>query len=74
MGMPDYADYDGLGNSPELVAKKAVTPLELAEAAIERIEKHNPTLNAVVYKGYDDARESGPIGDLPGGPFKACPS
>ena len=29
---------------------------ELVEAAIERIERHNPTLNAVVYKGYDDAR------------------
>jgi Asp-tRNA(Asn)/Glu-tRNA(Gln) amidotransferase A subunit family amidase len=27
------------------VAKKAVTP-ELVEAAIERIERHNPTLNA----------------------------
>jgi Asp-tRNA(Asn)/Glu-tRNA(Gln) amidotransferase A subunit family amidase len=49
MEMPDYSDYDGLGLA-ELVANKAVTPLELTEAAIARIEQHNPTLNAVVYK------------------------
>ena len=55
--MDDYSDYDGLGLA-ELVAKKKVTPAELVEAAIERIERHNPTLNAVVYKGYDDARKA----------------
>jgi amidase len=71
MEMPDYSDHDGLGLA-ELVAKKAVTPLELVEAAIERIEKHNPTLNAVVYKGYDDARVLAK-GDLPDGPFKGVP-
>jgi amidase len=71
MEMPDYADYDGLGLA-ELVSKKAVTPLELTEAAIARIEQHNPTLNAVVYKGYDDARKWA-VGDLPDGPFRGVP-
>ena len=71
MEMPDYSEYDGLGLA-ELVAKRAVTPLELTEAAIERIERHNPTLNAVVYKGYDDARARAK-GDLPDGPFKGVP-
>jgi amidase len=71
MEMPDYSDYDGLGLA-ELVAKRAVTPLELVEAAIERIERHNPVLNAVVYKGYDDAR-AWARGDLPDGPFKGVP-
>jgi hypothetical protein len=56
----------------ELVAKRAVTPLELVEAAIERIERHNPTLNAVVYKGYDDAR-AWAKSDLPDGPFRGVP-
>ena len=37
MEMPDYADYDGLGLA-ELVRKRAVTPAELVEAAIARIE------------------------------------
>ena len=36
MEMPDYASYDGLGLA-ELVAKRAVTPKELVEAAIARI-------------------------------------
>ena len=71
MSIADYSDYDGLGLA-ELVAKKAVTALELTEAAIERIERHNPTLNAVVYKGYDDARKWA-AGDLPDGPFKGVP-
>jgi amidase len=71
MEMPDYSDYDGVGLA-ELVAKKAVTPLELVEAAIERIERHNPTLNAVVYKGYDDARARA-NGELPEGPFRGVP-
>ncbi|HEY8003873.1 MAG TPA: amidase family protein [Phenylobacterium sp.] len=71
MSLGDYSDYDGLGLA-ELVAKKQVTPLELAEAAIERIERHNPTLNAVVYKGYDDARRRA-AGDLPNGAFRGVP-
>ena len=55
MGFPDYSNYDGLGLA-ELVRKKKVKPAELVEAAIERIERLNPKLNAVVFKGYDDAR------------------
>jgi Asp-tRNA(Asn)/Glu-tRNA(Gln) amidotransferase A subunit family amidase len=38
-------NYDGLGLA-ELVKKKKVKPAELVEAAIERIERHNPQLNA----------------------------
>jgi len=71
MGMPDYSEFDGLGLA-ELVAKRAVTPLELVEAAIERTERHNPTLNAVVYKAYDDARARA-VADLPGGAFRGVP-
>src|SRR6185312_14477309 len=44
----------------------------LVEAAIERIERHNPTLNAVVYKAYDDARARARR-ELPDGPFKGVP-
>jgi len=69
--MIDYSNYDGLGLA-ELVRKRAVTPGELVEAAIERIEHHNPTLNAVVYKGFDDARRWA-ARDLPDGPFKGVP-
>jgi amidase len=69
--MDDYAEYDGLGLA-ELVRTRQVTPAELVEAAIARIERHNPTLNAVVHKGFDDARRWA-AGDLPDGPFRGVP-
>lgn len=71
MSMDDYCDYDGLGLA-DLVARKEVSPAELVEAAIERVERHNPSLNAVVYKGYEDARKAAQ-GPLPDGPFKGVP-
>jgi amidase len=55
MGFAEYANYDALGLA-ELVKKKKVKLAELVEAAIERIERHNPRLNAVVFKAYDEAR------------------
>jgi amidase len=71
MSMDDYCDYDGLGLA-DLVARKEVSPAELVEASIERVERHNPSLNAVVYKGYEDARKAAQ-GPLPDGPFKGVP-
>jgi amidase len=69
--MRDYANYDGLGLA-DLVRKRDVTPAELLDAAIERIERSNPKLNAVVYKAYDEARAIA-AGALPDGPFKGVP-
>src|SRR5437870_4529980 len=71
MGFAEYADHDGLGLA-ELVRSKEVTPAELVEAAIERIERQNPILNAVVYKAYDEARRTAG-GRLPDGPFTGVP-
>ena len=56
----------------ELVRNKEVTPLELVEAAIERIERLNPKLNAVVTPMFDLACESAQ-GELPDGPFSGVP-
>lgn len=71
--MKDYAAHDALGLAA-LVRRKEVSPLELVEAAIARIEAHNPALNAVIYKAYDQARAqaSDPTG-LPDGPFRGLP-
>ena len=55
MPFAEYARYDGVGLA-ELVARRAITPLELVEEAIRRIEAHNPTLNAVIYKMYEQGR------------------
>jgi amidase len=56
--MPTFADFvrhDGLGLA-ELVRKRQVTPLELVDTAIARIESLNPRLNAVVTTLFDEAR------------------
>ena len=71
MAFSEYADFDGLGLA-HLVRKGEVTPLDLLEEAISRIEKHNPTLNAVVHKAYDEARGVAKE-KLPDGPFKGVP-
>jgi amidase len=71
MSFKDYAAYDGIGLA-ELVSGRDVTPAELLDAAIERIERHNKTLNAVVYKAYDEAKRTAAAA-LPDGPFKGVP-
>ncbi len=71
MTISDYADYDGLALA-ELVRRGETTPAELLESAIERIERHNGTLNAVVYQAFDEARRTA-SGPLPDGPFKGVP-
>ena len=43
----------------ELVARGKITPAELAEAAIARIERLNPQLNCVIFARYDKARNEG---------------
>ncbi|MBT3558349.1 MAG: amidase [Rhodospirillales bacterium] len=42
----------------ELVRSKDVTPLEMVNAAIDRIEKLNPDLNAVIMPFFDMARDA----------------
>ena len=41
----------------DLVRKGEVSPLELVEGAIARIEKLNPELNAVIHPLFDRARD-----------------
>lgn len=57
MGFREYAEFDALGLA-KLIARKEITSTELVEAAIERAERHNPTLNAVVCEMYDFARDA----------------
>ena len=51
----DYVRHDGLGLAA-LVRSGEVSPGELLETAIARIEAHNPALNAVIRTRYDAAR------------------
>jgi hypothetical protein len=45
--LSDYERYDGIGLA-ELVKAREVGAGELLEAAVARVEQHNPTINAVV--------------------------
>jgi amidase len=57
----------------ELVRGKELTRLELVDAAIARIERVNPTLNAVITPLCEDARAAAVSPDLPDGPFRGGP-
>lgn len=71
-GFPEYDRYDGMGLAA-LVRQRQVTPVELCEEAIERIERINPALNALVTRMYDQSRRTAlkPVIDSPfaGVPF-----
>ena len=71
MSFIDYANYDALGLAG-LVRAGETSAGELVEAAIERIERHNPALNAVVHKAYEEARLVA-ARPLPDGPFAGVP-
>ena len=57
----------------ELVRAGEITPLELLDAAIERIEAIDPALNAVVIRWFEEARATAQ-GPLPDGPFRGVPT
>ncbi|MGW4204227.1 amidase [Streptomyces sp. NPDC004726] len=39
------------------IRSRELSPVEVMESVVSRIEERNPEINAVVYKGYDEARE-----------------
>ena len=69
-GIPEYADLDATGLAA-LVRDGSVSPSELVEEAIARIEALNPVLNAVITPMYEEARAAaaGPVQ----GPFAGVP-
>ena len=73
-GMPSLPEYDRLDATDlaALVQRKEVSPSELVEAAIERVEARNPRLNAVVGRSYERARRQAGA-ELPAGPFRGVP-
>jgi amidase len=56
----------------ELVRRGEVSPTELVEGAIARIESVNPALDAVIRTRFDEARAEA-AGGLPDGPFRGVP-
>lgn len=67
----DYETYDATGLAA-LVSKGEVSPNDLLDAALSRVDALNPKLNAVVNLAVDAAMRA--IGrGLPEGPFKGVP-
>jgi len=67
----DFEWLDAIAQA-DLVRRGEVTPTELVDAAIARIEARNPRLNAVITPLFDKARAAA-AGPLPDGPFRGVP-
>jgi amidase len=57
----------------ELIRRGEVTPREMCDAAIARIEKLDSELGAVVIRQFERARAAADAPDLPDGPFRGVP-
>ena len=71
MAIQGYADFDAT-DLARLVANGELSALEVLEEAVERAERVNPRLNALVYPWYDHAKERIREG-LPDGPLHGVP-
>jgi amidase len=70
MDVPELATLDATA-AAALVRDGQLSAAELVEAAIARIERHNPALGAIVVPLFDLARAS--VATLPPGPFHGVP-
>ncbi|MDQ6839583.1 MAG: amidase family protein [Actinomycetota bacterium] len=66
-------EWDDACAQAERVRSGGVSPAELVNAAIARIEADNPNLNAVIIERFDKARKEA-AGVLPPGPFRGVPA
>jgi amidase/aspartyl-tRNA(Asn)/glutamyl-tRNA(Gln) amidotransferase subunit A len=55
--------YTSATELARLIRARELSSTELVESVIDRIEARNPDLNAVVFKGYDDARAAAAAAD-----------
>src|SRR3954462_8437555 len=78
--MPDDLAYTSAAELAALIAQRVVSPVEIVDIVLDRIEKTQPTLNAFITVCADDARAAAKaaeaavmrgdtLGPLHGGPF-----
>ncbi len=70
-GFSEYLEFDALGLA-DLVRRNEISPVDLLDAAITRVEAIDPQINAVVTRMYDEARATIENG-IPDGPFAGVP-
>src|SRR6516225_6580945 len=70
--MDEILDRDAVAQA-ELIRRREITPMELVNAAIERIERVNPRLNAVIIPLFEKARAAAESSLTPEGPLHGVP-
>jgi amidase len=79
MSVDDFA-YMSAAETAERIRGRSVSPVEIVEACIGRIERRNPSLNAFVFKAFDNARREARVAEQavmsgsPTGPLHGVPS
>jgi amidase len=68
----DALDLDAVGQA-DAVRTGDISPRELVDESIARIEALNPKLNAVIHEHFERARALAASHDLPPGPFHGVP-
>lgn len=80
MPLSDELAWKSAAEIALLIRQRQLSPLEVVDAALDRIERRNPTLNAMVYVDRDGARAAAKVaekavgGGDPLGPLHGVPS
>ena len=57
MALKDELAYATATDLADRIRRRELSPVEVVDAYVGRIEERNPGLNAFVYEGFEDARE-----------------
>ena len=57
MALSDELAYMSASSLALRIRRRDLSPVEVVDAFIARIEARNPSINAFVYMGFDDARQ-----------------
>jgi amidase/aspartyl-tRNA(Asn)/glutamyl-tRNA(Gln) amidotransferase subunit A len=63
MPSENLAETESAATLAARIRRKEVSPVEVVDAAIARIEEHNPKINALIIFGYDDARKAAKVAE-----------
>src|ERR1700709_2361656 len=80
MALADELAYMTATEMAARIRRPQLSPVEIVDAVIERIEERNPSINAFIFKGYDDARKNAEqathavMSGAPLGPLHGVPS
>jgi amidase len=58
MTVPDELAYTSAAELAARIRGRELSPVEVIDSFIDRIERRNPSINAFVFEGFDDARDA----------------